>query len=93
MATVLKTNSHLESEYLRRTPGSAKLFGEAIKVFPSGENSGRITKLPWPRRLRSSRCDTKSQIASLSLRAAPRIMPVTSRSLSGEKTTPTTELA
>ncbi|MBM3522229.1 MAG: aminotransferase class III-fold pyridoxal phosphate-dependent enzyme, partial [Alphaproteobacteria bacterium] len=48
MATVLKTNSHLESEYLRRTPGSAKHFGDAVKVFPSGvTHDSRITH-PYP---------------------------------------------
>jgi hypothetical protein len=36
MATVLKTNSHLEAEYRSRTPGSARLYAEAARVLPSG---------------------------------------------------------
>jgi len=48
MATQLKTNSHLETEYLRRTPASAKLYAEACKVLPSGVTHDSRALAPYP---------------------------------------------
>ena len=48
MATLLKTNSQLETEYLRRTPASAKLYGEACKVLPSGITHDSRALVPYP---------------------------------------------
>jgi glutamate-1-semialdehyde 2,1-aminomutase len=48
MATVLKTNSHLETEYRARTPGSARLFAEAATVLPSGITHDSRNLTPYP---------------------------------------------
>jgi glutamate-1-semialdehyde 2,1-aminomutase len=48
MATVLKTNSPLETAYRERTPGSARLYAEAARVLPSGVTHDSRALNPWP---------------------------------------------
>jgi glutamate-1-semialdehyde 2,1-aminomutase len=48
MATVLKTNSQLESEYRARTPGSARLYADAAQVLPSGITHDSRQLTPYP---------------------------------------------
>ncbi|MBM3629230.1 MAG: aminotransferase class III-fold pyridoxal phosphate-dependent enzyme, partial [Alphaproteobacteria bacterium] len=48
MATLLKTNSPLETAYRERTPGSARLYAEAARVLPSGVTHDSRALNPWP---------------------------------------------
>ena len=41
-------NSKVESEYRRRTPGSAKLYADAREVIPAGLTHDSRTLLPYP---------------------------------------------
>ena len=48
MAALLKTDSHIGSEYLRRTPSSAKLYAEACMALPSGVTHDSRAITPYP---------------------------------------------
>jgi glutamate-1-semialdehyde 2,1-aminomutase len=47
-ATSSLTNSKVESEYRRRTPGSAELYAQACEVIPAGLTHDSRTLLPYP---------------------------------------------
>ena len=47
-APALRTNSHIETEYRARTPGSAKLYEEARKAIPAGLTHDSRTLSPYP---------------------------------------------
>ena len=47
-ASAPRTNSHIETEYRARTPGSAKLYAEACKAIPAGLTHDSRTLLPYP---------------------------------------------
>ncbi len=42
------TNSHIETEYRARTPGSAKLYKQACKAIPAGLTHDSRTLSPYP---------------------------------------------